>query len=885
MATNILPSQIQSAGLDQNQVLAWNGSAFAAAITIAVGNSTVNTSINATSFSGTANNANNLGGTSLATLQGQITGNAATAYTNATSYADNKAANAYSNAISYANTAAANAYSNAITYSANASNLGNGTVAPARLGSGTANSTTILYGNGVFAPAPDSTNASSLTTGTINVSLLASYGTANSTTVLYGNSVWGPAPSSTNASALISGTVNVSLLASYGTANSTTILYGNSVWAPAPSSTNASALTTGVVNASLLASFGTANSSTILYGNSVWAAAPGAPVAGGNTIITTGNGSNQAITLSSGAIVANDIIVTFNGLRQTPNSYAVASGILYVIAPVNSDVVVQLAGGPTGPAGPYFPGGGNTIVTTGTGANQSVTLSSNAITSNDIIVTFNGLRQTPNSYIVTTGTLYVTAPANSDIVVQLAGGIQGATGATGPYFPGGGNTIITTGTGANQSVILSSNAIVANDIIVTFNGLRQTPNSYIVNTGTLYVTAPANSDVVVQLAGGIQGPAGAAGANGSPLIALVQQQYTANGTGTQFAVSGGYSAGAMTVYVNGVKQLETTDVITSSGANVVFNTAPPATAQIDIFGFTSLPEIGSNTSVVSQQFTANGTANSFIVSGGYTAGSMQVFVNGVKFVESSDVVTSSGTTVNFTTAPANGSIVDVFGQVSLPAVTANSLLLIGGTVSGTINVGSNVSITTTGINVGNSTVNSTINATVFAIGNSIVNTTINAISLATGNSTVNTTINSTSLAIGNSTVNTTINSTSIYVNGLVVALLTDPIVINDISSQFDGYKSVFNLMTDQTPVTTIVDSKDIDVNVNGLRLVPYVDTVTLPWLVEFDQQGDYRVSNNQIIIYNSPAVADRALIILRQVSKARQKRKYPYSANTISLGD
>ena len=237
MATNILPSQIQSAGLDQNQVLAWNGSAFAAAITIAVGNSTVNTSINATSFSGTANNANNLGGTSLATLQGQITGNAATAYTNATSYADNKAANAYSNAISYANTAAANAYSNAITYSANASNLGNGTVAPARLGSGTANSTTILYGNGVFAPAPDSTNASSLTTGTINVSLLASYGTANSTTVLYGNSVWGPAPSSTNASALISGTVNTSLLGS-GTANSTTILYGNGVFAAAPDGVN-----------------------------------------------------------------------------------------------------------------------------------------------------------------------------------------------------------------------------------------------------------------------------------------------------------------------------------------------------------------------------------------------------------------------------------------------------------------------------------------------------------------------------------------------------------------------------------------------------------------------------------------------------------------------
>jgi hypothetical protein len=115
--------------------------------------------------------------------------------------------------------------------------------------------------------------------------------------------------------------------------------------------------------------------------------------------------------------------------------------------------------------------------------------------------------------------------------------------------------------------------------------------------------------------------------------------------------------------------------------------------------------------------------------------------------------------------------------------------------------------------------------------------------------------------------------------------LADPIVINDISTQFDGYKSVFNLMTDQTPVTTIIDSKDIDVTINGLLLAPYIDTVTFPWLSPFDQQGAYRVANNQIIIYNSPAVGDRATIILRQVSKTRQKNKYPYSANTILLGD
>jgi hypothetical protein len=138
--------------------------------------------INATTYSGTAltaNNATNLGGSSLATIQGQITGNAATAYTNAvaaaatdastkagtaytnavaaaatdastkagTAYtnavaaaatdASTKAGTAYTNAVAIAatdaSTKAGTAYSNAIVFAANASNANNGTLAEARL--------------------------------------------------------------------------------------------------------------------------------------------------------------------------------------------------------------------------------------------------------------------------------------------------------------------------------------------------------------------------------------------------------------------------------------------------------------------------------------------------------------------------------------------------------------------------------------------------------------------------------------------------------------------------------------------------------------------------------------------------------------------------------
>ncbi len=186
------------------QISTINATSFGATLTsnsttaiLTVGNSSVTATMNSSTFSGTANNSTNFGGSSLATIQGQITGNAATAYTNAIAIAANasnltsgtvaiariptsdsvsntsishvptannvktaydaaiaantlantaatSAASAYTNAVSYtdtkigtANTAmAANAdaaYTNAIAIAANATNLTSGTVAIARI--------------------------------------------------------------------------------------------------------------------------------------------------------------------------------------------------------------------------------------------------------------------------------------------------------------------------------------------------------------------------------------------------------------------------------------------------------------------------------------------------------------------------------------------------------------------------------------------------------------------------------------------------------------------------------------------------------------------------------------------------------------------------------
>ena len=169
------------------------------------GNSSVFSTINATSFSGTANNATNLGGSSLATVQGQITGNAATAYTNAVSYTDTKIGTAnsaitaaYTNAVSYTDTKigtansaitgnATSAYTNAVSYTdtkigtANSAITGNAATAYTNAVSytdtkiGTANSA--ITGNAATAYTNATTfsaNASNISSGTVAFARLPS---------------------------------------------------------------------------------------------------------------------------------------------------------------------------------------------------------------------------------------------------------------------------------------------------------------------------------------------------------------------------------------------------------------------------------------------------------------------------------------------------------------------------------------------------------------------------------------------------------------------------------------------------------------------------------------------------------------------------------------
>ena len=120
---------------------------------------------------------------------------------------------------------------------------------------------------------------------------------------------------------------------------------------------------------------------------------------------------------------------------------------------------------------------------------------------------------------------------------------------------------------------------------------------------------------------------------------------------------------------------------------------------------------------VRQNYTANGTGVNYTVSGGYTPYNLDVFVNGVKLLNGTDVDVSNGSIFTTTATYPSGTTIDVLGQIPYAGAPGSYVSKAGDTMSGTLTVGT-TQIGTTFINV--QSVASNLNPSsnqVFTIGN------------------------------------------------------------------------------------------------------------------------------------------------------------------------
>jgi len=156
-----------------------------------------------------------------------------------------------------------------------------------------------------------------------------------------------------------------------------------------------------------------------------------------------------------------------------------------------------------------------------------------------------------------------------------------------------------------------------------------------------------------------------ASSGGSSQLVAQKNTFTGNGSATAYTLSSTIADEARTqVYIDGVYQSK--DTYSTSGTTLTFSTAPPNTAAIEIIHFTTLA--GGLSKV--DTFTGNGSTTAF-------AGSMsindenntQIYIDGV--YQSKSNYSTSGSTVTFSTAPPNGSDIELvhFKELSLSGMS------------------------------------------------------------------------------------------------------------------------------------------------------------------------------------------------------------------------
>ena len=235
------------------------------------------------------------------------------------------------------------------------------------------------------------------------------------------------------------------------------------------------------------------------------------------------------------------------------------------------------------------------------------------------------------------------------------------------------NRVLITGTTTITSFGSVPNIIrfvrFAGILTITHNG-----TSLVLPTGTNITTAADDIALFTSDASGNWRLISYNKANGQALVgsaggSVVRQSYTATAGQTSQAVSGGYTAGLIDVYINGSKLVNGDDVIVTSGTSVTFTVPLIVGDAIDIIG--SLSAVGSAllSSSIRHSLTPSTEGQTvFTVAGGYAPNALDVYYNGSKLQPVTDVTTSSGSTITLLFPSTLTDVIDVVGVNVLSSI-------------------------------------------------------------------------------------------------------------------------------------------------------------------------------------------------------------------------
>jgi len=239
------------------------------------------------------------------------------------------------------------------------------------------------------------------------------------------------------------------------------------------------------------------------------------------------------------------------------------------------------------------------------------------------------------------------AASGGGITVQEEGSSL-STAATTLNFTGA--AVTASGSGATKTIDVTGGAITVQEEGSSLSTAATTLNF----TGSAVTASGSGAVKTINVTGG--------GSSGGT-VTIEKNVYTGDGSDVTFDTTTAIAnENNVQVYIDGVYQSK--DNYTTSGSTVTMSTAPGNSASVELIHMVSTSGV-----IARDSFTGNGSTTAYVLSMSISdENATQVYLDGV--YQSKNNYSTSGSTLTFSTAPPNGTAIEV---VHIKAVNASSL--------------------------------------------------------------------------------------------------------------------------------------------------------------------------------------------------------------------